>query len=104
MVLVACNQNGNALEFAPEALRADRDIVLVAAAQNRKLILMFPHIPADWRALPHASPELQVKFSGDRLMAYVTEQLTAHSSFVRLVLCAMTHAPPDRRHCCRRGR
>ena len=25
-------------------------------------------------------------------MAYVTEQLTVHSSFVRLVLCAMTHA------------
>ena len=93
VVLAACNQKGRALRFASEALRANRDIVLVVAAQNRKTALEYPQHPRA-HALPHASPELQEKFSGDRLVAYVTEQLTAHSSFVRLVLCAMTHAPP----------
>ena len=80
VVVAACNQVGWALQFASKALRADQDIVMVAVAQHRD-------------ALAFASPELQEKFRGDRLVAYVTEQLTAHSSFVRLVLCAMTHAP-----------
>ena len=39
----------------------------------------------------HASPELQEKLCGPR----VTEQLTAHSCSVRLVLCAMTHVPAE---------
>ena len=91
--MAACNEEGIALFYASEALRADRDIVLVAAAQNRKRALQNPQL-TNLHALTYASPELQEKFSGDRLVAYVTEQLTAHSSFVRLVLCAMTHAPP----------
>ena len=79
--------------FASEALRADLGIVLVAAVENHEWALEHPTWTED-HALTHASPELKEKFSGDRLVAYVTEQLTAHSSFVRLVLCAMTHAPP----------
>ena len=52
--------------------------MLVAAAQNRKRALQYPQ-QTHLHALTHASPELREKFSGDRLVAYVTEQLTVHN-------------------------
>lgn len=38
MVLAAVAQNGLALQFAPQKLRADRDVVKIAVAQNPKAI------------------------------------------------------------------
>ena len=40
VVLVACNQNGRALEYASNALKDDREVVRVACKQDGNALFM----------------------------------------------------------------
>ena len=94
MVLAACNQNGNALMFASAAMKDDREVVMVAVAQNYHLTQERPHATYS-HAIRHASEALRSEFAGGRIVTHVCEQLQLRSSFFGTFLCAVSLPAPE---------
>ena len=95
VVLVALAENGNALQYASQALKADREVVLVALAQNgNALEHASVELKADWGvvlaavvkdsfALRFASPALR----GDSTLIEFSKMPYANRQKIHLYMC-----------------
>ena len=80
--------NGNYLRYASAALRNDREVVMVAAAQEYQC-------GSVRYATDSASSALRAEFEGDRIVTHVRNQLQLRSCFFGPFLCAIALPAPE---------
>ena len=90
VVVEGCNQNGGALRYASVALlKDDREVVMVAIAQN--YTFGRPYLISQY-----ASRALRVvEFEGNRIVTHVRDQLRLRSSFFGPFLCGIALPRPE---------